>query len=131
MRGRPSGYNALVHGHARPGDPLHEEHGSIAIEIGAMPAILLDDAEHASRSRMAGRASRDATMRDRLPVRIKCEPLAIERDEDAEHALRLRGDALGTLLGVLAGLFARSRRTRRMRTRRTRRTRLITPGGIG
>src|SRR5262249_26402510 len=76
--------HAFVHGDTGPGDPLHEIHRRVVIDIGAVPAILLDDAEHPGRRRMARHPGRDARMRDGFTVGIEGEPLLVDRDDDAE-----------------------------------------------
>src|SRR5262249_42741119 len=74
--------HAFVHGDTRPGDPLHEIHRRVVIDIGAVPAILLDDAEHPGRRRMAWHPGRDARMRDGFTVGIEGEPLLVDPDYD-------------------------------------------------
>ena len=55
VRGRVVRDHALVHRHPGPGDPLHVIHGRVAVDVGMMPAILLDDAENPLRSGVTGR----------------------------------------------------------------------------
>jgi hypothetical protein len=107
VRCRPARNHALMHGDARPGDPLHEKHRRVVIEIRAVPAILLDDAEHAGRRRMARDPGRDARTCDGVTIRIKGELLLVDRDDDAEHPLCPGGDVVGGRLRLHRGLLAR------------------------
>ena len=53
MRCRMADIFALMQRHARPGDALHEGHRRVAVDIGTVEDLLLDDAEHAERRRQA------------------------------------------------------------------------------
>ena len=118
-----------MHGDARPGDPLHEIHRRVVIEIGAVPAILLDDAEHAGRRRMARHAGRNARMGNRLAVRVERELLLVDRDDDAEHPLRLGRDVVRSRL---RRVFLARGRDQAVRPRREVEAPLLVEGkGIG
>src|SRR6516164_8816342 len=54
VRGRITRQHAFVQRHPRPGDALHVRHRRIAVEIGVVIAVLLDDAEDARWRRTAG-----------------------------------------------------------------------------
>src|SRR5688572_21239362 len=54
MRGGTARKVALVHSNARPGQSVHVVHRCVVVEIGPVPAVLLDYAEDASRRRIAG-----------------------------------------------------------------------------
>src|SRR3954453_11091787 len=71
MRGRMARQHALVQGHARPGDALHERHRSAAVDVRMVVAVLLDDAEHAPRSRVTWHAGRDGALRDPHAVAVE------------------------------------------------------------
>src|SRR5215471_18877026 len=105
---------------ARPGDALHEIHGRVAVDVGVVPAILLDDAEHACRRRMARHPGGDARIRDGLTVGIKREPLLIERDDDAEQTLRLGGHVVRVRLRLCRLLARRHDQTVRLYHRPSR-----------
>ena len=106
MRRRAVRNHALVHGHPRPGDPLHEVHRGVAIDVGVVPAILLDDAEHAGRRRMSRDAGRNTRMRDWATVGIERELLLADRDDNGEHTFCPGGEVLA-LLGLGRRLVAR------------------------
>ena len=86
--GRIARQHAFVQRHPGPGDALHEWHRRIAVQIGAVVAVLLDDAEDAHRSRMSGHAGRDRPLRDPHAVAEKRHPLVIDRDDDLQRTLR-------------------------------------------
>src|SRR5687768_117772 len=66
VRGRITGQHTLVQRHARPGEALHVRHWSIAVEIGPVMAVLLEDAEHTQWGRMTGGAGGDRALRHPL-----------------------------------------------------------------
>ena len=88
VRRRMAQIHALVQGDARPGDALHEGHRRIAVNIRVMEAILLDDAEHAHRSRMLGHAGRNGRIRHLHAVAIEMEALLIDGDENLQRTAR-------------------------------------------
>src|SRR5207245_8271828 len=77
------------------------------IDVGAVPAVLLDDAEHRGGRGMAGHAGRNARARDGVAVRIERDLLPIDGDDDAEYALGAGRDVLGGGLYLTRGFVAR------------------------
>ena len=105
MRGRIARQRAFMQRDARPGDAFHEGHGRIAIEIGMVEAVLLDDAEHARRGRAARHAGRNRALGDPSPIAVERDVLIGDRDHDLERALR-RGGQVFCRLGLESGLRA-------------------------
>ena len=96
--------HALVQRDSGPGDPLHEIHRGVFVDIGAVIAILLDDAEHAGRGREPALPGRDPRMRDRLGAGVERQLLPVERDHDRQRPLRFGMRFAGD--GHLGGLLA-------------------------
>src|SRR5882757_2475462 len=80
--------NALMQCQAGPGDPLHEIHWRVVIYIGAMPAVLLDYAEHAGRCCVAGCTTRGTRLGDCFATSVEREPLLVAGDDDLQRTLR-------------------------------------------
>ena len=97
VRGRIAGQHALVHGHARPGDALHERHRRTAVDVGAVVAVLLDHAEHADRRREARAPARHRALRVEAAAAVGGDALLGDRDDDEMHRLRLEGLVLDLL----------------------------------
>src|SRR5438552_3435323 len=87
MRSRMPGQHALVQGHARPGDALHERHGRTAVDIRMMEAVLFDDAEDPERRGMSGYAGRDRALRHPSAVAVERDLLGPDIDNDLQRAL--------------------------------------------
>ena len=100
VRGRNAGQNALVHGDARPRQPLHEKHRRVVIKVRAVPAVLLDDAEHAGRRRVVAAAGRDRRLRDANAVAVERDPLMADRDHELKRAPRLLMESIARGLNV-------------------------------
>src|SRR5262249_34119611 len=107
---------AFVQRDAGPGQPLHERHWRIAVDVRFVKAVLLDDAEHAGRRRMPGSAGRDRSLGNDVRAVIDFDALAADRDDDVQRTLRrgylldlvglflfrlLRDDLLGWMLGQI------------------------------
>ena len=88
MRRRVTRHHALVHRDARPGDALHERHRCAAVDVGVVVAVLLDDAEHALRGRVAGHAGRDRPLCDPDAIGVERHLLGADVDDDLLRALR-------------------------------------------
>ena len=87
VRSRNAGQHALMHRDARPGQALHEEHRRVVVDVRAVKAVLLDDAEHAHRGRMAGRAGRNRCLHHAHAIAENRHALGGECDIDLHHAL--------------------------------------------
>ena len=103
---------ALMQRDARPGDALHEGHRRIAVDIGAVEDLFLDDAEDAQRGRQAGHAGGDRGVRDVRAVAVEMQLLLIDGNEDLQRTLRniaerFLADVFGFFMrGLISGLRA-------------------------
>ena len=82
VRGRITRQHAFVQRDPRPGDALHVRHRRIAVEIGVVIAVLLDDAEDARRRRMAGHAGGDRPLRHAHAIAKERHFLVADRNDD-------------------------------------------------
>ena len=88
VRGRMTGQHAFMQCHARPGDALHEGHGRATVEVRMMVAVLLDNAEHASRSRMAWHTSGNWALGNPHPIAVKRHFLGRDVDRNLQRTFR-------------------------------------------
>src|SRR5262249_27664598 len=88
MRGRIARQHAFVQRHPRPGDALHVWHRRIAVEVGVVVAVLLDDTEDARRRRTAGHAGGDRPLRHAHAIAKKRHFLATDGNDDLQRTLR-------------------------------------------
>lgn len=109
VRGGITRQNALMHGDPRPGDPLHEWHRRIAVEVRMMHALLADNREQPSRRRVAGPAGRNRRSRIKAIARIDGDVLAVQRD-DEKHRPRWGRGLLDLFILRLNRLVSRPRR---------------------
>ena len=84
MRGGIARDDTGVERGARPGDPVHPRHRRAAINVGMMPALLLDDRERAEEGRMGGHARRDLRSGDEGRAAIDIDLLRAGRDDEEE-----------------------------------------------
>ncbi len=89
MRGRIARQHAGMHGNAGPGDPLHVRHRRAAIDVGVVEFMLLDDAEHTHRRRMALHAGRHRGFREHAGAVVDRHLLPVDRHDDDQRPLRL------------------------------------------
>lgn len=68
-----------------PGQPLHERHRRVAVQVGAVEFALLKDRELARRGRFAALAGRDRGGCDQHPVAIDIGDLARQADQDRDR----------------------------------------------
>src|SRR3954471_18276513 len=78
----------LMHRNARPGEAVHEIHRRIVVEIGMMPAVLLDDAEEAGWRRMARSAGGNRRLRDAMTVAVQDHLLLANGNNELKRAGR-------------------------------------------
>src|SRR4029453_10162647 len=88
MRGRIARQHAFVQRHPGPGDALHVWHRRIAVEVGPVVAVLLDDAEDARRRRTAGHAGGDRPPRPAAAIAKERDFLAADGNDDLQRTLR-------------------------------------------
>src|SRR5580658_4634226 len=124
---------ALVQGDAGPGDALHERHRRAAVDIGAVEALLADNAEYPGRRRQSGHAGGDQRFGDFRTVGIEVELLLIDGNDDLhrtfrQHAERFLADVFG-FLGL--GLVPDPRRCRRCQRHRDHETERVNAAGQG
>ena len=89
MRGGVARHDAQVHGHTRPGDPLHERHRRAAVDVGAVIPLTADDAEDARRRTVARHPSRDLGARHQTAAVVDGNVLVGDREDGKERARRL------------------------------------------
>ena len=109
VRRRIARQDAGMHRDARPGDALHERHRRAAVDVGVVHLVLLDDAEHAHRGRMALHARRHRAFGEQAVGVVDPDLLLVDRDRDDQRALRLGAGFLFGGLGLggwLAGASA-------------------------
>src|SRR5262249_15000494 len=87
----------------RPGDALHVRHRRIAVEIGVVIAVLLDDAEDARWRRTAGHAGGDRPLRHAHAIAKEHHLLIADRNDDLQWTFRHLAKTHILLLGP--GLF--------------------------
>ena len=86
MRGRLGANLSGVERHAVPGEPLHERHRRVLVEIGFMVLVLLEDGEGAGGGLVAGRPARHGRYADQGRSPPDEGALGAEADEDGDGA---------------------------------------------
>ena len=88
VRRRMAQIHALMQGHARPSDVLHEGHGRRAIDVGLAKELLLNDAERADRRRMLWNAGCHQCFGDFFAVAVKVQLLLVDEDKNLHRPFR-------------------------------------------
>lgn len=85
MAGGVAGIMPGVERYAVPGQPLHEGHGRIAVEVGAVPLALLQDGEAAGGGAVALRPRGHAGGADQPVAAIDMDALPFQADDQVER----------------------------------------------
>src|SRR5262245_29272043 len=99
MRGRMARQLTGVQRNPRPGDPLHEGHRGIIVEIGVVLAVFLKNAVDAGRRLVSGLPGRDGCAQD-LAFRVVDGDVLLAQGDDRHY--RRAAEGAGGLFGVPA-----------------------------
>ena len=87
VRSRMAQIKAFMKSHTRPGEALHERHRCIAIDVGAMLALFLDDIENAERRRMLRYSGCNRRIGYVRAVAVEMQLLLVDGNDDLQRAL--------------------------------------------